>query len=159
MTDDHDAAGEAPLRTQLGFRHVVSQDAGASACAILAAVMLVTAGIMWPKAGAMTAVACVGVVGLLAVFVAWRVAVVRAGVSRAVRVRARLIRNRIEPIKHGRSLRRLRFAYDFEGCAREAEAVTATHGPHEGQMAGDAVWILVDPKHPSRTWLLEQFRT
>ena len=144
-------------RPQLGFWHVVSQDVAASASALLGVTMLITAGVMLPKSGAGVATSCVAVAALLAGVMAWRVRGVRSRVARAARVRARLLSNRVLPTAHNQSLRYLRFSYEFEGQALEAQLASATNGPHAGAQPGDELWILVDPQQPKQTWLLEQF--
>ena len=136
---------------------LVSQDTLGSSLAILAAVMLITAGIMWVKAGATIGLSCIGVAAILAAVVLWRAASVRASVMRAIQMPARVTRNRVELIKHGRSIRRLHYEFDLDGRLFTGSSVTATHGPHEARAIGDPLRILVDPKRPSRTWLIEQF--
>jgi len=60
-------------------------------------------------------------------------------------------------MKHGHSLRRLHFSYEFGGRTLQHSALTQTQGPHGNARPGDELWILVDPRKPSRVWLLEQF--
>ena len=139
------------------FSRLVSQDSIASALGILVVVMLITAGIMWTKAGMITGLSCVGFAAVLTVVVLWRTTSVRASVMRAVLMQARITRNRVELLRHGRSIRRLHYEFELDGKAFTCSSVTATHGLHETRMAGDPVRILVDPRQPSRTWLLEQF--
>jgi hypothetical protein len=142
---------------QPGLTRLISQDTGASALGILSVVMLITAGIMWAKAGAATGLSCIGIGALLALVVLWRTASVRTSVMRAVPMQARVTRNRVELLKHGRSIRRLRYEYDLEGRAFTGTSVTPTHGPHAARAIGDPVRILVDPRRPARAWLIEQF--
>lgn len=145
------------LIKELTFTRLVSQDTSASALGILSAVMLITAGIMWAKAGTATGLSCVGIAALLAVVVLWRTLTVRTSVMRAVPLQARVTRNRVEPLKHGRSIRRLHYEFDLAGRVFIGNSVTSTYGRHEARVIGESVPILVDPKRPSRTWLIEQF--
>lgn len=154
----HSPAGRVSgLVKEPGLARLISQDTLSSALCILAVVMLVTAGIMWLKAGAAIGLSCIGVALTLGVIGLLRAASVRASVMRAVPVQARLIRNQVELIKHGRSIRRLRYEFDWDRRAFVGNSVTATRGPHESRAIGEKVQILVDPKRPSRTWLIEQF--
>lgn len=153
----NDLSGLEGRPPQLGFWRVVSQDVAASVAALLGVTMLITAGLMLPRSGWPTAAACLGVAIVLAGTMAWRVRGVRSRVARAVRVRARLLSNIVTPTAHNQTLRSLRFAYEFEGQALEAGALSATNGPHATAQPGDELWILVDPQQPKQTWLLEQF--
>lgn len=141
----------------LSLRRLITQDTTGSALAILVVVMLITGGIMWSKTGAVIGLSCIAVAFVLAVFVLWRAASVRASVLRAVPMQARVTRNRVESIKHGRTIRRLHYEFEMHGRTIVGSSVTATHGPHEVRAIGDTIDALVDPKRQSRIWLIEQF--